>query len=128
MKHLEWGRIVNIASVRGIRTGAGRTGYGTFKAAVIGLTRQMVIELAERGISANAAAPGPVDTDLTRQHSHAARSACLRQVPMKRYGQPDEVAAAVSFFASEGASFVTAGHYPSTVASWLRDSWMPKRQ
>ena len=62
-----WGRIINIASVAGMRAvGVGRTGYGTSKAAVIGLTRQMAVELAPHGITANAIAPGPVDTPMTR--------------------------------------------------------------
>lgn len=107
MRSSGWGRIVNIASVSGIRAGAGRTGYGTSKAAMIGLTRQMAIELAQYGITANAVAPGPVETTLTRQHSEEARNAYLRQVPMKRYGLPEEIAAAVAFFASRDASFVT---------------------
>ncbi|SAK74426.1 Short-chain dehydrogenase/reductase SDR [Caballeronia hypogeia] len=107
MRPFGWGRIVNIASVSGIRAGAGRTGYGTSKTAMIGLTRQMAIELAEYGITANAVAPGPVETTLTRQHSAEARNAYLRQVPMKRYGLPEEIAAAVAFFASRESSFIT---------------------
>ena len=88
MKKRGWGRIVNIASTSGIRAGTGRTGYGTSKTALIGLTRQMAVELATYGITANAVAPRPIETTLTSHHSALAREAYLRQVPMKRYGQP----------------------------------------
>ena len=109
-----WGRIVNIASVAGLRAvGKGRTAYGTSKAAVIGLTRQIASELAAEGITANAIAPGPVDTLLTEVlHSAAFREAYTNAIPMKRYGRPAEIAAAVSFLASEGAAYVTGTVIP----------------
>jgi len=107
MKPRGWGRIINIASTSGIRAGTGRAGYGTSKAALIGLTRQMAVELAIHGITANAVAPGPIETALARNHSASAREAYLRQVPMKRYGLPEEVAAAVAFFATDDAAYVT---------------------
>ncbi|MCO5396730.1 SDR family NAD(P)-dependent oxidoreductase [Ralstonia soli] len=107
MKQRGWGRIINIASTSGIRAGAGRAGYGTSKAALIGLTRQMAVELAVYGITANAVAPGPIETALARNHSASAREAYLRQVPMKRYGLPEEVAAAIAFFATDDAAYVT---------------------
>ncbi|KAF1036562.1 MAG: 3-oxoacyl-[acyl-carrier-protein] reductase FabG [Herbaspirillum frisingense] len=105
-----WGRIVNISSISGIRAGAGRTAYGTSKSAVIGLTRQMAIELAQHGITVNSVAPGPVDTPMTQAiHSEETRQSYYRLVPMRRYGSTDEIAAAVSFLASEEASYIT-GH------------------
>jgi 3-oxoacyl-[acyl-carrier protein] reductase len=104
-----WGRIINIASVAGMRAvGVGRTGYGTSKAAVIGLTRQMAVELAEHGITANAIAPGPVDTPMTRVlHSPQFRQSYTDAIPMNRYGTPEEIAAAVAYLASDGAAYVT---------------------
>lgn len=109
MMRQRWGRIVNIASVAGMRAvGVGRTGYGTSKAAVIGLTRQMAVELAEYGITANAVAPGPVDTPMTRVlHSPEFRQSYTNAIPMRRYGTPEEVAAAVSYLVSDGAAYTT---------------------
>jgi NAD(P)-dependent dehydrogenase (short-subunit alcohol dehydrogenase family) len=104
-----WGRIINIASVAGMRAvGVGRTAYGTSKAAVIGLTRQMAVELAEHGITANAIAPGPVDTPMTRVlHSPEFRQSYTNAIPMQRYGTPEEIAAAVAYLASDAAGYVT---------------------
>jgi 3-oxoacyl-[acyl-carrier protein] reductase len=108
LKH-QWGRIINIASVAGLRAvGSGRTAYGTSKGAVIALTRQMAVELAEHGITANAVCPGPVDTPLTQQlHSAQFRQEYSKAIPMERYGTVDEIAAVVQFLASEPASYIT---------------------
>lgn len=127
MRREGWGRIVNIASVAGLRAvGVGRTGYGTSKAAVIGLTRQMAVELAEHHITANAVAPGPVDTPMTKVlHSPEFRQAYTSAIPMRRYGTPEEIAAAVAYFASEDAGYVTGtvlpldgGFYASGAHQW----------
>lgn len=105
-----WGRIINVASISGMRASTGRTAYGTSKAAIIGLTRQMAIELAQNGITVNAIAPGPVDTPLTRElHSMSTRDSYLKAVPMRRYGTPAEMAGAVAFLASDDASYI-CGH------------------
>jgi 3-oxoacyl-[acyl-carrier protein] reductase len=108
MKNGRWGRIINIASVSGLRASAGRAAYGTSKSAVIGLTRQAAIELAEFGITANAIAPGPIETPMVAtMHSQVTRDSYLRGLPMRRYGSPAEIASVVSFLASEDASYVT---------------------
>jgi 3-oxoacyl-[acyl-carrier protein] reductase len=101
------GRIVNVASVSGVRAGSGRTAYGTAKAGVIQLTRQMALELGPLGINVNAVAPGPVETALTlRDHTAETRAAYNALVPLERYGTPQEIAAAVAFLSSEEASYI----------------------
>lgn len=114
MRRRAWGRIINVASVAGMRAvGVGRTGYGTSKAAVIGLTRQMAVELAAHGITANAVAPGPVDTPMTRVlHTDRFREDYSSAIPMRRYGTQEEVAATVAFLASEEASYITGAVLP----------------
>jgi NAD(P)-dependent dehydrogenase (short-subunit alcohol dehydrogenase family) len=114
MLPLRWGRIINIASVAGMRAvGKGRTAYGTSKAALIGLTRQIATELAEAGITANAVAPGPVDTPMTEVlHSAEFRNTYTAAVPMQRYGKPAEIASIVSFLASDRAAYITGAVIP----------------
>lgn len=104
------GRIVNIASISGQRAGTGRTSYGTSKAALIQLTKQMALELAPHRITANAIAPGPVETDMVKTaHSPEQRAAYARLVPLARYGAPAEIAAAALYLVSDEAAYVT-GH------------------
>jgi 3-oxoacyl-[acyl-carrier protein] reductase len=109
-----WGRIVNIASVAGMRAvGTGRTAYGTSKGAVIALTRQMAVELAERGVTVNAVAPGPVDTPMTRElHTEQFRKEYCNAIPMNRYGTTGEMAAAVMYLVSEDAGYVSGVTLP----------------
>ena len=109
MQRRRWGRIVNIASVAGMRAvGSGRTAYGTSKGAVIALTRQMAVELAEHGITANAVAPGPVDTPMTQAlHTERFRQEYSKAIPMNRYGTTGEIAAAVMYLVSDDASYTS---------------------
>jgi 3-oxoacyl-[acyl-carrier protein] reductase len=110
MKKGGWGRVVNISSISGVRASAGRIAYGTSKAAIIGLTRQLAIELASDNITVNSVAPGPVDTATARAvHTELTRQSYARLIPMRRFGRPEEIAAAVSFLCSEDASYIT-GH------------------
>jgi NAD(P)-dependent dehydrogenase (short-subunit alcohol dehydrogenase family) len=109
-----WGRIVNIASVAGMRAvGSGRTAYGTSKGAVIALTRQMAVELAEHGITANAVSPGPVDTPMTQVlHTAKFREEYSKAIPMNRYGSTGEIAAAVMYLVSDEARYTTGISMP----------------
>jgi 3-oxoacyl-[acyl-carrier protein] reductase len=113
LKH-KWGRIINIASVAGERAvGSGRTAYGTSKAAVIGLTRQIAAELTVQGITANAIAPGPVDTPMTKVlHSAEFRRAYTAAIPAGRYGLTTEIAAMAAFLASDQAAYISGAAIP----------------
>jgi len=97
------GRIVNISSVVGLRANPGQANYAAAKAGLIALTKTTAVEVARRGITINAVAPGWIDTDMTADVS----SDLLAQVPARRAGTPEEVAACVSFFASSQAAYVT---------------------
>jgi 3-oxoacyl-[acyl-carrier protein] reductase len=101
------GSIINISSVSGILGNPGQMNYCASKAGVIGMTKSMARELASRGIRVNAVAPGFVATEMTDKISDAAREAGLAQIPFGRFGQPQDIANAVAFLASEKASYIT---------------------
>lgn len=104
------GRIINISSIAGHRGGENRAAYGASKAGLELMTRVLALELGGRGVTANAVAPGPVDTELTRQaHTDAHRANFHQLIPGRRYGSPEEIAAGVAFLARPDASYVN-GH------------------
>jgi len=109
MMKQRYGRIVNIASVVGVSGNPGQANYSASKAGLIGLTKTAAKELAARNVTVNAVAPGFIETDMTAALSEKARNAMLSQVPMGRGGQPEDVAAAVKFLASDDAAYIT-GH------------------
>ena len=101
------GRIINLSSVVGLHGNAGQVNYAASKAGVIGLTKSAAKELASRGITVNAVAPGFIDTDMTSSLSEQTKSALLDTIPAGRLGSGEEVAKAVAFLASDAAAYIT---------------------
>jgi 3-oxoacyl-[acyl-carrier protein] reductase len=112
------GRVVNIASVAGLVGVHGQTNYGAAKAGVIGLTRVLAKELARRGITANAVAPGVVQTAMLGEIKPEVMAEYLKQIPVGRLGQPEDVANVVLFLASEETGYVTGQVVPVT-GGWM---------
>jgi len=107
MVRARWGRIVNISSVVGLVGNAGQANYAASKAGLIGFTKSVAREVAQRGITVNAVAPGYVETELTGSLSDKVKDQILGQVPMGRFGEPGEISEVVAFLAGEGAGYVT---------------------
>jgi len=107
MVKARYGRIINIASVVGLSGNSGQTNYAAAKAGIFGFTKSLALELGSRGITVNAVAPGFVDTDMTRHFNAAERERILSQIPLNRFGSPEDVAAVVAFLASPQSGYIT---------------------
>ena len=107
MVRARWGRIVNVSSVVGLVGNAGQANYAASKAGIIGFTKSVAREVAQRGITANVVAPGYVETELTGSLPEGIKDQIRAQAPAGRFGEPEEVAEAVLFLVGEGAGYVT---------------------
>ncbi len=106
-KNKRGGRIITMASVSGIIGNRGQTNYSASKAGVIGATKALAVELAGRNVTCNVIAPGAIETEMTEKIIPEAKEIMLNSIPMRRMGKPEEIAAAVLFLLSEGASYIT---------------------
>lgn len=107
MMKKRYGRIINISSVVGVMGNAGQTNYSTAKAAILGFTKSLAREVASLGITVNAVAPGFINTEMTKKLPEEVREVWLQQVPLRRWGEPEEVAQVVAFLASRAAGYIT---------------------
>lgn len=107
MSKQRYGRIINMSSVVGLRGNAGQVNYAASKAGLIGMTKSLAKEIASRGVTVNAIAPGFIETDMTRTLLPTVQDSILTSIPLKRFGQPEEVAHAAAFLASEEAGYIT---------------------
>ncbi|MGF1472024.1 MAG: 3-oxoacyl-[acyl-carrier-protein] reductase [Rubrobacteraceae bacterium] len=107
MVRARWGRIVNVSSVVGLVGNAGQANYAASKAGIIGFTKSVAREVAQRGITVNALAPGYVETELTGDLDESVKEQIRAQIPTGRIGEPEEIADAAAFLCGEGASYVT---------------------
>ena len=110
LKHLisqRWGRIINITSVVGIIGNAGQTNYAASKAGMIGFTKSLAKEVASRGVTVNAIAPGYIETEMTQSLSDQQKEFLLNNIPLKKLGKPDDIAKVVKFLCSEDSAYIT---------------------
>ena len=107
MMKKRFGRIINISSVSGVMGNAGQANYSASKAGIIGLTKAVARELAGRNITANAIAPGFIDTDMTAVLGDNIKEKVMETIPMKHFGKPEDIAETAAFLASDGASYIT---------------------
>ena len=107
MMKQRYGRIVNLSSVTGLMGNMGQTNYAAAKAGILGMTKSYAREVASRGITVNAVAPGFIDTDMTEAMPEGAKDKIITGIPMGRTGKPEDVAEAVAFLASEQAGYIT---------------------
>lgn len=107
MMRQRYGRIVNMASVVGVAGNAGQANYSASKAGIIGLTKSAAKELASRGITVNAIAPGMIETDMTADLADKVKDEMMKQIPLKRFGQAEDVANAAAFLVSDEAAYIT---------------------
>lgn len=107
MMKQRYGRIVNLSSVTGLMGNMGQTNYAAAKAGILGMTKSYAREVASRGITVNAVAPGFIDTDMTEVMPEGAKDKIVTGIPMGRTGKPEDVAEAVAFLASEQAGYIT---------------------
>lgn len=107
MMKQRYGRIVNLSSVTGLMGNIGQTNYAAAKAGILGMTKSYAREVASRGITVNAVAPGFIDTDMTEAMPEGAKDKIITGIPMGRTGKPEDVAEAVAFLASEQAGYIT---------------------
>lgn len=107
MLKARWGRIVSVTSVSGISGNPGQANYAAAKAGLIGLTKSVAREVGSRGITANAVAPGFIETDMTVDLSDDVRDAVAGSIALGRFGSPQEIASAVGYLASDAASYIT---------------------
>jgi 3-oxoacyl-[acyl-carrier protein] reductase len=107
MVRARWGRIVNVSSVVGLVGNAGQANYAASKAGIIGFTKSVAREVAQRGITVNAVAPGYVETELTGSLPEKVKEQIREQVPAGRFGEPEEVAEVIAFLVGEEAGYVT---------------------
>ncbi len=101
------GRIINLSSVVGLRGNGGQVNYSASKAGIIGLTKSAARELASRGITVNAIAPGFIETEMTAVLPEETKAATLKEIPLQKFGKPEDVAQAAAFLASEEAAYIT---------------------
>jgi 3-oxoacyl-[acyl-carrier protein] reductase len=107
MMKQRWGRIINVSSITGIAGNPGQVNYAAAKAGIIGITRTVSKEMASRQITVNAVAPGFIETDMTQKLSEKVKEEIAGRIPAGYIGQPQDVAEAVAFLASEGARYIT---------------------
>lgn len=107
MMKQRYGRIVNLSSVTGLMGNMGQTNYAAAKAGILGMTKSYAREVASRGITVNAVAPGFIDTDMTEAMPEGAKDKIVTEIPMGRTGKPEDVAEAVAFLTSEQAGYIT---------------------